>query len=361
MLTNKELFDTKISLINNKSFRDQLLTQHLSDVADCDVIFVALWNTPVLYYEVKKLYPFKEVYYVEFEELRDIYGVEDTAAIYIKEYEEIAYKMNQFKKPKLLINPPYSIGGKIIARCKEVCPEAKYSILMPLAQYKSAEVQGHKLCEYINTMTLVGGDGFDAHITNNNCITTLLADPVSEHTYLYWWQESFDPRYKEFYQWNINHNRGLVMKSYHGKSLKEFDVDTDFVEMTRYVSYAKGYGYHNKNEKSSSYRWNILKDTTTKDIGHLGVLKLGSAIAKENYTKFAYNYTTDKYDCLESKILCGTNMTETSEALFFIIPQIDWDTIHIMQKVLWDAGKYDEAVLSEMGLKWDGDTIVKVK
>ena len=45
--------------------------------------------------------------------------------------------------------------------------------------------------------------------------------------------------------------------------------------------------------------------------------------------------------------------------LLINIPQIDWTNIHINQKALWDQGLYDEAVLADMGLKWDGDTIVK--
>jgi hypothetical protein len=35
------------------------------------------------------------------------------------------------------------------------------------------------------------------------------------------------------------------------------------------------------------------------------------------------------------------------------IPQLDWSSIHINQKELWDKGLYDEAVLAEMGLKYD--------
>lgn len=39
------------------------------------------------------------------------------------------------------------------------------------------------------------------------------------------------------------------------------------------------------------------------------------------------------------------------------IPRIDWEAISETQ--LWKEGKYDEAVLSAMGLKWDGDVIVE--
>ena len=43
----------------------------------------------------------------------------------------------------------------------------------------------------------------------------------------------------------------------------------------------------------------------------------------------------------------------------FVIPQIDWSNIHINQKELWDKGDYDNAVLSEMGLKMENGVIVK--
>ena len=43
----------------------------------------------------------------------------------------------------------------------------------------------------------------------------------------------------------------------------------------------------------------------------------------------------------------GSSSSECSIA----IPQIDWETIS--DNPLWKEGKYDEAVLDVMGLKWD--------
>ena len=48
-----------------------------------------------------------------------------------------------------------------------------------------------------------------------------------------------------------------------------------------------------------------------------------------------------------------------SSEYYFAIPQIDWENIHINQKELWDKDDYDNAVLAEMGLKWQGDSIVE--
>ena len=96
----KELFDKKISIINNKRFRDSVIASQLSDINEWDVELVALWNTPVLFYELKKAYPNKKFYYVETEVLKDVYGVDTEDTIYIKEEEELADIMKKFKNPK---------------------------------------------------------------------------------------------------------------------------------------------------------------------------------------------------------------------------------------------------------------------
>lgn len=58
-------------------------------------------------------------------------------------------------------------------------------------------------------------------------------------------------------------------------------------------------------------------------------------------------------DSLASKTIAGANFAGTSGEMYFAIPQIDWENIHINQKELWDKGLYDDAVLNEMGLKME--------
>lgn len=357
-LKDKELFDKKISIINNKRFRDSFIASQVSDINEWDVGLVALWNTPVLYYELKKAYPNKKFYYVETEALKDVYGVDLEDTIYIKEEEELADIMKKFKNPKLIINPPYSIGGKVIAKCKEVCPDAKYSILMPLAQYKSAEVGRHRLSDYINTIEFVGGEGFDASITNNNCIVTLSEKPIATNSYFDFVLQSFDQRYIEFYLWNINNNKGLKTENCTKQLPEELNIDLDFVEGSRCVDGLHKHGYHPKS--NSTYKWNV-NFTVDKENWLNNIMKISfpTKQAKTNYSTYAYNYTTDKFNCLESKAMLGLNINGCSGEYYMYIPQIDWANIHINQKALWDQGLYDEAVLAEMGLKWDGDTIVK--
>ena len=252
----------------------------------------------------------------------------------------------------IIANPPYKYGNSIISKSLNFLSDnGKAVVLMPLSQYKK-----NNLSSYVTSFEITDPRQFnDAFITENLAISTLINNPINKYSYNDLLLKSVDQRYIKFYQWNIDNNKGIIIKSYHGKSLKDFDVNLDFVEMTRYISYIKGYGYHNKNEKSSSYRWNILKDAATKDISHLGVIHFDTAAARDNYTKYAYNWTDNKYDCLESKVLCGMRTTETSSAYYWFIPQIDWNNIHINQKDLWDKGLYDEAVLAEMGLQWDSN------
>ena len=54
---------------------------------------------------------------------------------------------------------------------------------------------------------------------------------------------------------------------------------------------------------------------------------------------------------LLGRAIAGVHLDEASSEYYFAIPQIDWE--HISDNELWKAGNYDNAVLSEMGLKFD--------
>ena len=59
-----------------------------------------------------------------------------------------------------------------------------------------------------------------------------------------------------------------------------------------------------------------------------------------------------------SKVLTGLNLTASSSIASYAIPQIDWEKVS--DHPLWKKGRYDEAVLNTMGLKWEGERIVEV-
>ena len=59
-----------------------------------------------------------------------------------------------------------------------------------------------------------------------------------------------------------------------------------------------------------------------------------------------------------SKVFTGLNLIDSGYIVSYAIPQIDWESIS--DHPLWKDGKYDEAVLDTMGLKWEGEKIVEV-
>lgn len=81
-------------------------------------------------------------------------------------------------------------------------------------------------------------------------------------------------------------------------------------------------------------------------------------LTKEKRKSLGSFYTPDS---LASKVCLGIHLAEMSSTYNMWIPQIDWSNIHINQKELWDKGDYDNAVLSEMSLKWNTDKTVIVK
>lgn len=54
-----------------------------------------------------------------------------------------------------------------------------------------------------------------------------------------------------------------------------------------------------------------------------------------------------------SKVFNDMNLIKASSLASYAIPQIDWASIS--DHPLWKEGKYDEAVLDVMGLKWTED------
>ena len=227
--------------------------------------------------------------------------------------------------------------------------------LQPLSQYKKKELYRH-----VETFDLADSKLFeDAVITENLSICVLKKNIVDR----YIWQglvlKSVDQRYIEYYKWNIEHNKGIapVRKDY--KTPDMFDRNLDFVDTSRCMD-SISHGYFSKGT-SFGYLWNTGKDGYQENWGaKLGVIHFGTHQAKENFQKFAYNWTTDKYNCLASKALRSLKAAAVSSEYYFAIPQIDWSNIHINQKELWDKGLYDEAVLAEMGLKFaENGAIVK--
>ena len=230
--------------------------------------------------------------------------------------------------------------------------------LQPLSQYKKKE-----LYRYVETFELADSKLFeDAVITENLSICVLKKNIVDRYT----WQDlvlkSVDQRYIEYYKWNVKHNRGLKFKNCINEPSSSFDINLDFIDGTRLCSTGHGRrpGFGNE---TNGYKWNVLKSGFNDSWrANIACIHFNTKLAKDNFCKYAYSYTyfnNDKSDCLASKTIAGANFAGTSGEMYFAIPQIDWE--HISDNPLWKAGNYDNAVLAEMGLKWNADKTVIVK
>ena len=220
--------------------------------------------------------------------------------------------------------------------------------LQPLSKYKKKELYRH-----VETFELAGSKLFeDAVITENLCICTLKKDIADKYSWMDLVLKSVDQRYIEYYKWNIKHNKGLFMKQSKYKSVSYFDTKLDFLETSRCFAAAGGSGF---GSNGLGYRWNILHNYSSVN-AHNGQIRMPSERARDNLAIFWYN--GKKGESFISKVILGVHLDEASSEYYFAIPQIDWSNIHINQKELWDKGLYDEAVLSEMGLKFDENGVI---
>ena len=226
----------------------------------------------------------------------------------------------------------------------------KCVVLMPLSKYKKKELYRH-----VESLELADPKLFkDAVITENLCICTLKKDIADKYSWMGLVLKSVDQRYIEYYKWNIKHNKGLTMKRSDYKPVSYFDTKLDFLETSRCFAAAGGSGF---GSNGLGYRWNVLHNYSSVN-AHNGQIRMPSERARDNLAICWYSGDNNRKHLL-GRVIAGVHLDEASSEYYFAIPQINWSNIHINQKELWDKGLYDEAVLSEMGLKMENGVIVK--
>ena len=246
------------------------------------------------------------------------------------------------------MNPPYDIGGKIWDEVRKV--SENIICLMPLAQYKKNERY-----KYIDYFEIADNSLFDARITGNLCITTNQSMNNGK-TYEDFLFDSFNQNYRAFYEWNRRNDRNLLFLDKRYKTYKNFDIDLDFIETTR-LCVPKNLGGSGFGKNGCGYKYNVLKkDYESSWIKWITVIHWNSKKEKDNFSKWWYSAPKEKG--LSSKVMIGLNLVKASNLTKYAIPQIDWE--NISYHPLWKEGKYDEAVLDTMGLKWEGDKIVEI-
>ena len=249
------------------------------------------------------------------------------------------------KFDKVIMNPPYDIGGKIWDEVRKISEDIV--CLMPLAQYKTNERY-----KYINYFEVVNNHSFDAVISGNLCITTSQSKD-NRKTYEDFLFDGFNQNYRAFYEWNRRNDKGLEVCRKDNKPYTDFDIDLDFTIGNRAVKQSHCISVTGK---GFDYYWNVLKrgyeDTW---VSELSIIHFSSKESRNNFTAFIYSKVGEPF---MSKIIKGLNLIKVSSLVSYAIPQIDWETIS--DHPLWEEGRYDEAVLDTMGLKWEGNKISEI-
>ena len=248
-------------------------------------------------------------------------------------------------------NPPYFIGNKITTEAKKHAN--KTVCLMPLSCYKN---KSNELWRYVESMELADPKMFaDATITDNLCICTLQKDTCDVFKFFEDMEMlTFSSKLVLFYKTNktLPKRYSIQCKNNKPNFPSDYNRETDFIESIRLPNKnGGGSGYRVGN--NVGYNWNMTVGTIeTLPLG-LCCIQFESFNAKKNFSTWAYGDD----DRLSNKLIYGTNNANATDHCSIAIPQIDWGTISDTQ--LWKEGKYDEAVLDVMGLKWDGDVIVE--
>lgn len=259
--------------------------------------------------------------------------------------------INCMKFDYVIMNPPFNVGGEVWDEARSHCNNENGVVcLMPLAQYKANERY-----KYIASLERIENTSFDAAISGNLCITTSqsMDNGKDYEDFLF---DSFNQNYRVFYEWNRKNDKGLEVCRKDNRPYTDFDIDLDFIETNRLCA-PKNLGGSGFGKDGCGYKFNVLKEGyEEKWIKGVALIHLSSQKEKDNFSKWWYSAPKEKG--LSSKMAIGLNMVTISNLIKYAIPQIDWEKIS--DHPLWKEGKYDEAVLDTMGLKWEGERIVEV-
>ena len=241
---------------------------------------------------------------------------------------------------KIIMNPPYNIGSKIIDKIKGKAEETV--ILAPLSNFKH-----HKNYKYVNSFEIVDNTVFGAIITPNLGIACFSNREMSNKQ----WEDlqflTFDQKMVPIYKRNLE--LGIKYEIYEDRYRKttDFDFTKDFIEGSRLPNggdrEVKANGY--KKGNNIGYKVNALRQIPEELTSNISVINFNTPLEKDNFTTWIY--TDNPQNCLANRMIWGLHLNTTSKVCSMAIPQIDWETIS--DDELWREGKYDKAVLKAMG------------
>lgn len=221
---------------------------------------------------------------------------------------------------------------------------------MPASQYRIKS-----LYEYVGNIESVDSKVFKGAIIGCNLsLAECYKNRTNKYTYRDILLACSDKEYLEYYKWNIEHDRNIVIKRADNilfTTPDSLSPDLDFIEITR-CSKGGGSGF---GRNGYGYKWNVTKtDLNNGRLTFAFSIHFNTKRAKDNFAKWWYYGR--KGEQLASKVVKGVPISSIAGNASFVIPQIDWE--HISDNELWKTGKYDDAVLSEMGLKFDENGVI---
>ena len=253
---------------------------------------------------------------------------------------DILKEIREMHFDKIIMNPPYNIGSKIIDKIKGKAEETV--ILAPLSNFKH-----HKNYKYVNSFEIVDNTVFGAIITPNLGVACFSNREMSNKQ----WEDlqflTFDQRMVPIYKRNIE--LGIKYEIYEDRYRKttDFDFNKDFIEGSRLPNggdrEVKANGY--KKGNNIGYKVNTLKQIPEELTSNISVINFNTPLEKDNFTTWVY--TDNPQNCLANRMIWGLHLNTTSKVCSMAIPQIDWEIIS--DDELWREGKYDKAVLKAMG------------
>ena len=228
----------------------------------------------------------------------------------------------------------------------------KCVVLMPASQYRIKS-----LYEHVDNIEGVDSRVFkDTSIGCNLSLAECYKNRANKYTYRGILLACSDKEYSEYYKWNIEHDRNIVIKRADNilfTAPDSLSLDLDFIEAARCCTDDDGGGFC---LGGYGYKWNVAKtDINNGRIAFTFSIHFNTKLAKDNFAKWWYYGR--KGERLASKVVIGAPFSTIAGNASFVIPQIDWE--NISDSPLWKVGNYDEAVLNEMGLKMENGVIVK--
>lgn len=212
------------------------------------------------------------------------------------------------------------------------------------------------LYEYVDSIEGVDSRVFKCAVIGCNLsLAECYKNRANKYTYRGILLACSDKEYLEYYKWNIEHDRNIVIERADNilfTAPDSLSPDLDFIETSR-CGKSSGGGF---GAGGYGYKWNVTKtDLNNGQITFAFSIHFNTKLAKDNFAKWWYSGR--KGERLASKVMMGAPLSSITGNASFVIPQIDWE--HISDNKLWKAGNYDDAVLSEMGLKIENGVIVK--